>query len=58
VGFFGPNPHGPGPNPVGWAKLTPLGLTLLLFLNTFKELNIKEKVKKKKKKKKINKYKK
>jgi len=50
VGFFGPNPHGPGPNPVGWAKLTPLGLTLLLFLNTFKELNIKEKDKKKKKK--------
>jgi len=24
VGFFGPSPHGSGPNPVGWAKLTPL----------------------------------
>jgi len=25
VGFFGPSPHGSGPSPVGWAKLTPLG---------------------------------
>jgi len=24
VGFFGPSPYGSGPNPVGWAKLTPL----------------------------------
>jgi len=28
VGFFGPNPHGPRPSPVGWAKLTPLIKTL------------------------------
>jgi len=26
VGFFGPNPRGLGPNPVGWAKLTALGM--------------------------------
>jgi len=24
VGFFGLSPHGPGPSPVGWAKLTHL----------------------------------
>jgi len=27
VSFFGPGPHGPGSNPVGWAKLTPLVTT-------------------------------
>jgi len=30
VGFFGPSPHGPGPNPVGWAKLTPLSTTKIV----------------------------
>jgi len=24
VGFFSSSPHGPGPKPVSWAKLTPL----------------------------------
>jgi len=25
--FFAPNPRGPGPNPVGWAKLRALKMT-------------------------------
>jgi len=31
VGFIGPSPHGPGPNPVGWAKLTPLLIYVYLL---------------------------
>jgi len=30
-GFFSPSPHGPGPNIVGWVKLTPLTWTSTFF---------------------------
>jgi len=36
VGFFGPSPHGPGPNSVGLAKLTPLDMGESVKMNLCK----------------------
>jgi len=38
VGFFGPSPHGPGPNPMGWAKSTPLRIVLIRNLTCQKTI--------------------
>jgi len=31
VDFFGPCPYGPGPNPMGWVKLTPLAKKVIML---------------------------